>query len=725
MDRTELAHAYVSELLDRIIRFDVHLSIVENEFYKKQGFSGETTTERPLFLASFKKCVDDLLKVVIRLTEMCGTLEDDNATTSIMLTAKHGFLVLNKLHETGFLHLPRPSEPTELKRFLRMIARHVLTRPRPDLAVYMTEATIESAFADDPIRTLEEQGDIANLLQMVHLSTPELDGPPFGDHNNRGIHVSIPRIDARNPLRWPSLIHEAAHKLISKEVIGSDNIEQLFIDSLANDLVPSVRELKVDLRSWLTEIWCDLFASVVIGPAFFFSQYGAFVSCPSDDSLNPKHPPHGLRLFLISNCQQHLYEIAKNSNVRKQMHRCMEIVDYWDRLVSLHIDSNPTLKLVADCLRVFFMEHFFGGTASEAENFRRKYEKMVKYVSEIGPEQLRDIQMSIGAGLPVPSKRARSGVWMAEEPTSIQEVLLAAWLDRLERLLPEGLRTANQQTPESLNRQELLEPFQNFDRAVLRSLQIAEWLHVLVDDTPSAGAINFAKDCRRACKDQTDGEHLINDVGIAKLLDDGSLKIVPLVDLEQQLGAASFDIRLGTSFEVYLPAYVRQGSSTFASPEAYAARSLDLDFLQHIVLLPGEMVLAHSFEYVRLPDGVAAELEGRSSYARLGLEIHLTAGMIDPGFEGTITFEMVNNGPNPIPLFPGLRIGQLRFLRVQPPLRPYSRRRGAKYGRQLHHRRSLYDADTDYQKLLDAIAEQGPAARASATTLARSGIEAL
>ena len=718
MDRVRIARAYVSELLDRIVRFDMHLSIVEEEFYTRQGFSGDIAVERPLFLTSFKKCVDDLLTIVTMLSEECRAIADDNAATSVMLKAKHGFLVLAELHETGLVHLPRPSEPTELKRFLRMIARHVLTRPRPDLAVYMTETTSESAFPDDPIRTLQESGGVAALVRLMNLPPNGTNSSPFGEQKDRGIHVTIPRIDARNPLRWPSLIHEAAHKLISPDVIGADDIEELFVSSLPNGVAAAVREVRLDLRSWLTEIWCDLFASLVVGPAFFFSQYSAFISSPSDGILNSKYPPHSLRLFLIANCQRHLYTIAKTPSVRDRMVSCMELVDYWDRSFGLHIESNASLKLVADCMRLFFMEHFFGGTASEAENFRRKYDKMARYVLEIGPDQLRHIQVSISEGLPVPSKPSRSGVWLAEEPTSIQEVLLAAWLDRLERLLPAGLEIASGRTTESLNREELLKPFLRFDDAVLRSLQIAEWLHVLIDTTPSRRAASFAEECARACDEQDEQrsrEYLINDVGIAQLLKSGNLKIVPLVDLELQLGAASFDIRLGTSFEVYLPAYVRQGSSTDALPDAYTARSVELDFLQHIVLLPGEMVLAHSFEYVRLPDGIAAELDGRSSYARLGLAIHLTAGMIDPGFEGTITFEMVNNGPNPIPLFPGLRIGQLRFFRVQRPMRPYSARRSAKYGRRLHHSRSLYASDVDYQKLLSAIDQQQDSAPRAAT----------
>ena len=55
-------------------------------------------------------------------------------------------------------------------------------------------------------------------------------------------------------------------------------------------------------------------------------------------------------------------------------------------------------------------------------------------------------------------------------------------------------------------------------------------------------------------------------------------------------------------------------------------------------------------EYLQLPDAISGELEGRSSFARLGLEIHMTAGFIDPGFEGVLTFEIFNAGPIKKPL---------------------------------------------------------------------------
>lgn len=54
--------------------------------------------------------------------------------------------------------------------------------------------------------------------------------------------------------------------------------------------------------------------------------------------------------------------------------------------------------------------------------------------------------------------------------------------------------------------------------------------------------------------------------------------------------------------------------------------------------MPGQFLLGHSMEYVKLPDYICGNLDGRSSFARLGIEIHMTAGFIDPGFERVITF---------------------------------------------------------------------------------------
>ena len=82
------------------------------------------------------------------------------------------------------------------------------------------------------------------------------------------------------------------------------------------------------------------------------------------------------------------------------------------------------------------------------------------------------------------------------------------------------------------------------------------------------------------------------------------------------------------------------------------------------VLHPGEFVLGSTFEFVSLPDDIAARLEGKSSLGRLGLLTHSTAGFVDPGFRGHVTLELSNVATLPIKLWPGMKIGQLCFFRL-------------------------------------------------------------
>lgn len=76
-----------------------------------------------------------------------------------------------------------------------------------------------------------------------------------------------------------------------------------------------------------------------------------------------------------------------------------------------------------------------------------------------------------------------------------------------------------------------------------------------------------------------------------------------------------------------------------------------------------ELVLGWTVEYINIPIDarMAARVEGKSSLARLGIGVHLTAPTIHAGFKGQIRLEIVNHGPLPILLKSGMRICQLIF----------------------------------------------------------------
>lgn len=91
-----------------------------------------------------------------------------------------------------------------------------------------------------------------------------------------------------------------------------------------------------------------------------------------------------------------------------------------------------------------------------------------------------------------------------------------------------------------------------------------------------------------------------------------------------------------------------------------------------LVLNPGEFGLATTVERVRIPTDLVAQVNGKSSWARLGLMVHVTAGFIDPGFDGTITLELANVGTLPVSVPQGAAICQLVFFKLTSPAeRPY------------------------------------------------------
>jgi dCTP deaminase len=99
------------------------------------------------------------------------------------------------------------------------------------------------------------------------------------------------------------------------------------------------------------------------------------------------------------------------------------------------------------------------------------------------------------------------------------------------------------------------------------------------------------------------------------------------------------------------------------------------------ILHPGEFVLGSTAERVALPTDLVARLEGKSSLGRLGLLIHSTAGFVDAGWDGHLTLELSNVANLPITLYPGMKIGQISFLKMTTDAEnPYgSQAAGSKY----------------------------------------------
>ena len=80
------------------------------------------------------------------------------------------------------------------------------------------------------------------------------------------------------------------------------------------------------------------------------------------------------------------------------------------------------------------------------------------------------------------------------------------------------------------------------------------------------------------------------------------------------------------------------------------------------VLQPGEVYLYACNERIGVKNNIRAKVEGKSSLGRLGLFIHVTAGFIDTGFEGSLVLELV--ATRRVIVYPNMKICQIEFARV-------------------------------------------------------------
>jgi dCTP deaminase len=82
--------------------------------------------------------------------------------------------------------------------------------------------------------------------------------------------------------------------------------------------------------------------------------------------------------------------------------------------------------------------------------------------------------------------------------------------------------------------------------------------------------------------------------------------------------------------------------------QAYS-KSLARESDGSFVFAPEKFALGITHEWIEHPrrSKIAARVEGRSTLARLGLAIHMTAPTIHAGFEGRIVLEMYNFGHIP------------------------------------------------------------------------------
>ncbi len=173
---------------------------------------------------------------------------------------------------------------------------------------------------------------------------------------------------------------------------------------------------------------------------------------------------------------------------------------------------------------------------------------------------------------------------------------------------------------------------------------------------------------------------VLSDRDLKKALKTGRIKISPALDLKTQLGSCSIDLRLGNTFRVFEHSkypYIDPAKKDYSNE---IAREIVIGKNDKFIMQPGDFALAVTLERISISADLLGRLEGRSSMGRLGIVVHSTASVFEPGWDGNAVLELGNLGRMAVALTCGMRICAMTFEELTSPAEvPYSKKKSAKY----------------------------------------------
>lgn len=133
------------------------------------------------------------------------------------------------------------------------------------------------------------------------------------------------------------------------------------------------------------------------------------------------------------------------------------------------------------------------------------------------------------------------------------------------------------------------------------------------------------------------------------------IRFEPDID-EDQIGHSSIDIRLGRCYYKFKDTatsfILKPGNAEFDPKDIYETKTIANG--DPFIIKPNELYLASTYEKIILPGNLAANVQGKSTLARLGLQVHMTAPHIHPYFSSWIALELFNYGKCDIAIRPGV-----------------------------------------------------------------------
>jgi deoxycytidine triphosphate deaminase len=472
---------------------------------------------------------------------------------------------------------------------------------------------IATPTASNELRKLSDNGVLSNVERNVRLLALI-----------RVLHVPAP--DGSSALWHPLILgHELAHLKYTPFWVESWLAEQQ-MDSLsdfAKDVITLAQSRAQrrgsevpsfwyqSLTHWLSEIACDVALAHQYGPEGLASlETHLAINSLSADS--PSHPNPSLRLALQ----------------RKTTDG--ELADLSPEIPSQDDSSLRLSAALSFCLK------FKQSVTSELESRFSGADEISDSCADAAHNALKDSRTPASQDWPRDA--------LAESPSSIESGLVRAlWRRQAELISSSGDDNATTNMAATTN----------MGANIVRALKDLDRIDHAIDSLQFATRFE-----RRRRKDDTSGsersqrsQRISNVLWVTR---DG-VKL----DSDQPMGKPTQDLRLGRHFIIFKRNEI-SGLNTLGERSKMKAMqsTVEVGWGQEFILHPNELVLAVSFETLRVDNDCCAHVLSRSSLGRMGL-LSATAVQVQPGYKGCLTLELVNLSSVPLSLTPGQRIAQL------------------------------------------------------------------
>jgi len=152
---------------------------------------------------------------------------------------------------------------------------------------------------------------------------------------------------------------------------------------------------------------------------------------------------------------------------------------------------------------------------------------------------------------------------------------------------------------------------------------------------------------------------VLSNQDIKKAISGGKLRFSPALS-DEQIGSASVDLTLDGKFWLFKKKYSSSKKPVDLSKVDFREATEELT-ADSLTLPSGGMALGITREKITMPDDLIGTLEGRSRFARMGLAVHVTSALVQPGSDNHQVLEIVNFAPFPVTIHKGMRISQIIF----------------------------------------------------------------